>query len=340
MGASIDAMNHEQTAGEGDVFAATGVLRVIGFPGTFAAWGLQCVRQVLESGGYSAQVMPLDQEPRDADGPADAVRVLFGHGPVVTPTGSLPARTLVFLDSPAWPLHELLASGCDPVDAARTLTATLAPLASILREEGVLLVQRTSGMDLTVTRSMIAAHISGILALSPDLAADLAVDWPPIDTSGPIPPIAGQALTLLRQTLTPMADLVAGKARNPIVWPLASFYSGDHPSELASSFLEVAGPSRVLYYGPYFSLPRGRWRADVQLIVSGNMHDKLLAVDIFSGIELARHEFKPAQGGLLQASLPFAVRSMEERIEVRVQLLEGAIEGHLGLKQVLLHPLD
>src|ERR1700733_13952896 len=104
-------MNHEQTAGEGDVFAATGVVRVIGFPGTFAAWGLQCVRQILASGGYGAQVMPLDQGPREADDPPDAVRVLFGHGPVVTPTGALPARTLVFLDNPAWPLHELLASG-------------------------------------------------------------------------------------------------------------------------------------------------------------------------------------------------------------------------------------
>jgi hypothetical protein len=320
---------------DGDVTAATGFVRVIGFPGTFSDWGLACVRQILQAGGHTARVLPLDQEPRDPGDPA-AVPVLFGHGPSVTGTGSAPARTLVFLDHPAWPLHELLARGCEPVEAARTLTATLAPLKAILREDGVLLVRRTPGMDLAATRSLIAAHIAGM----PTLPLDPAADCLPIDTSGSVPPVAGQALTLLRQTLTPMADFVTGTTRGAIVWPLASFYSGDHPSELASSFLDVAGPSRVLYYGPYFHLPRGHWRADVQLIVSGNMHDKLLAVDVFSNVELARHEFKPAQGGLLQASLPFVVRRMEERIEVRVQLLEGAIEGHLGLKQVLLHPVD
>ena len=92
-------------------------------------------------------------------------------------------------------------------------------------------------------------------------------------------------------------------------------------------------------YGPYLYLPRGRWRADVQLIVSGNMHDKGLAVDVYADVMLARHAFKPAQGGLLQASLPFAVERSQQRIEVRVELLEGAIEGYLGLKQVVLYAI-
>jgi hypothetical protein len=109
---------------------------------------------------------------------------------------------------------------------------------------------------------------------------------------------------------------------------------------MASSFIEVVGRARILYYGPYFHFPPGRWRADVQFIVSGNMHDKKLAVDVYSGVGLARQEFKPAQGGLLQASLPFLVAAPQERIEVRVELLEGAIEGYLGLKQVLLHPIE
>ncbi len=96
----------------------------------------------------------------------------------------------------------------------------------------------------------------------------------------------------------------------------------------------------MLYYGPYFHLPLGRWRADVQIIVSGNLHDKKLAVDVFCGVVLARHQFTPAQGGLLQASLPFIVERAEDRIEVRVELLEGAIEGYLGLKQVFLQPIE
>jgi hypothetical protein len=323
-------MSDERNA-EGDVLTATGVLRVIGFPGSFTAWGLECVRQILESSGYTPLIMPLDQEPRDAE---DAVRVLFGHGPVVMQTGIVPSRTIVFLDTPAWPYHELLSNGCHAAEGARVLTATLAPLASVLREDGVLLIQRTSDMDPVAIQAEIISHISTLLALSPAPAC------PPIDTSAPVPALVGQALALLRQTVTPLANFVIGSARGPIVLPLTCFYSGDFPNEVASSFIEVVGPARVFYYGPYFHLPRGRWRADVQLIVSGNMHDKRLAVDVVAGIELARHEFKPAQGGLLQASLPFVIERVEERLEVRTWLLEGAIEGYLGLKQVLLWPIE
>jgi hypothetical protein len=322
-----------------DGLATTGVLRVIGFPGTFTAWGLACVRQILETSGYTTQFVPLDRTSSDADDAtvdtSVAVHVLIGHGPVVVRAGIVPLRTIVLFDTPARPFRELLALGYDPVDAARALTATLAPLAAVLREDGVLLVRRTPEMDPVATRLVIANHISGILTLP----SAMPPDCPPIDIAAPVPALVGQALALLRQSLTPLVNFVIDTARDPIVWPLACFYAGDHLNEQASSFIEVVGPARILYYGPYFYLPQGRWRADVQLIASGNMHDKKLAVDVYAGVALARHEFKPPQGGLLQASLLFVVERAEERIEVRVELMAGAIEGYLGLKQVLLHPI-
>jgi hypothetical protein len=329
-------MSGERNSDGGEVRTAAVCLRVIGFPGSFTAWGLECVRQILESAGYSSQVTPSDQSPDDAGDTSVAVRVLFGHGPVVTQSSTAPTRTIVCLDTPVRPFHELLASGRDAADAARVLTGTLASLGSILREDGVLLIRRTIEMDPVATQSAIARHISGILTLP----GEPAPTCPPIDTSAAPPSLAGQALTLLRQTVIPLADFVTGRARDAIVWPLACFYSGDYPNELASSFIEVVGRARMLYYGPYFHLPLGRWRADVQIIVSGNLHDKKLAVDVFCGVVLARHQFTPAQGGLLQASLPFIVERTEDRIEVRVELLEGAIEGYLGLKQVFLHPVE
>jgi hypothetical protein len=333
-------MNDERNSGGGEVQAASGILRVIGFPGSFAAWGLECLRQILQSSGYTTRLMPLDLPP---PGPHDtmadtdtAVCVLFGHGPVVVQTGIVPLRTIVFLDAPARSFRELLSNGADPVDAARMLTATLAPLASVLSEDGVLLVQRTVEMDPAATQAAIASHVSAVLTLPSALAAVC----PPVGTSEPPPALLGQALTLLRQTVTPLENFVIRRARDPIVWPLACFYSGDYPNELASPFIEVAGRARILYYGPYFYLPCGRWRADVQIIVSGNMHDTKLAVNVYAGEQLARHEFKPAQGGLLQASLPFIVEQTRKQIEVHVLLQEGAIEGYLGLKQVLLHPIE
>jgi hypothetical protein len=322
-----------------DVSAAVGYWRVIGFPGTFSAWGLECVRQILLSAGYATDVTSLDDaSPAVDDVPFDGdmqVRLLFGHGPVVLQPGIVPLGTTVFLDAPARPFHELLSNGCDPVDAARMLTATLAPVGDILREDGTLLVIRTVEMDLVATQSAIVGHMSGILGHPPvPMPA-----WPPIDISAPVPILVGQSLALLRQSLIPLANHVVSAARDPIVWPLACFYAGDYLSEQASPFIEVVGKARIIYYGPYFYLPRGRWRADVQLIVSATMRDKKLAVDVYAEGALARHEFKPVQGGLLRVSLQFSVERADQRIEVRVELLEGTIEGHLGLNQVLLHPI-
>jgi hypothetical protein len=338
-------MSGEQHSG--DVSAPVGYWRVIGFHGTFTAWGLECVRQILLSAGYATHVTSLDHASSDLDDPSVKdrpsvedglikVRVLFGHGPVVVRAGDVPLGTTVFLDAPARPFHELLSSGCDPVVAARVLTATLAPLAEILREDGTLLVLRTVEMDLVATQSAIASHMSGILARPPSSTPAC----PPIDVSAPVPVLVGQSLALLRQAIIPLANYVVSAARDPIVWPLACFYAGDYLSEQAAPFIEVVGKARIIYYGPYFYLPRGRWRADVQLIVSANMRDKKLAVDVYADGALARHEFKPSQGGLLQVSLQFSVEQADQRIEVRIELLEGTIEGHLGLIQVRLHPIE
>jgi hypothetical protein len=329
-------MNDERNTGDGTVPATNGLLRVIGFPGTFTDRGFACVRHILESNGYAVLVTPLDHVPGDADDGAPTVRVLFGHGPIIAETGAVPSRTIVFLDTPARPFHELISSGFDAVDAARVLSATLAPLPLILAGDGVLLVRHAPGLESATVQSGIAHHISSLVAQMLEPAADC----PQIYTALPEPRVVGQALALLRQAVTPLVNFVTGMGREPVVWPLACFYAGDFPDELASSFIEVVGPARILYYGPYFYLPRGRWRADIQLIVSGNMHDKKLAVDVYAGVALARHAFKPAQGGLLQASLIFVVERAEDRIEVRVELLEGAIEGYLGLKQVLLYPIE
>jgi hypothetical protein len=333
--ASADVMNGERNTDEGDVLAATGVLWVIGYPGSFTAWGLELIRQILETNGHVVRIMPLDGTPDDPN-TADAIRVLFGYGPAAAHTRIEPSQTIAFLDAPAWSLHELILSGCDPVEAARRLTATLAPLAAVLRRDGALLIRRTPNMDPVATQSAIANHISGLL----DRPLPAVTPCPPIDVPEPVPPLGGQARALLRQTVNPLENFVTDSTRDPIVWPLASFHAIDHPNEIAPPFIEVVGPARFLYFGPYFYLPQGRWRADVKIIVSGNMHDKKLAVDVFAGVELVRHEFNPAQGGLLQASLPFVVDRPEASIEVRTTLLEGAIEGFVGLKQVLIQPTE
>jgi hypothetical protein len=322
--------------------AALPDLRIVGYPIAFTAWGVALVRQILESAGYAVKVVQLGQMPPDpevvADDTAGTVRIMFGYGPVMTETDLIPDRprqTIVFLDTPANVMHELLAGGCDPMEAARFMTATLAPLASILREEKVLLLDRSSAEDLPAMQTAIAAYLSPVLPLPAEAAPVGAAIG-----AGPVPSLVGQALSLTRQMLVPLANIVTGAPHATIVWPLACFYAGDHPNELAPPIVDVVGPARSLYYGPYFYLPRGGWRADIQMFLTRNLPDTTFGVDVAAGTDLVRRKFRPADDGLCELSVPFVIERTEDRIELRIWLLRSAMEGHIGLRQVLLHPVE
>jgi hypothetical protein len=240
----------------------------------------------------------------------------------------------VFLDSPLRALHELLGAGVETIAAARMLTSTLAPLPDVLRAGGALLVRRTPDLDLAATRRAIASHL-GLPVPPGPLAAESAVDL-----AAGTPALSGQPLALLRQVLIPLQDFATDAASGPIVWPLACFYNGDQVNELAPPLIELAGPARVLYYGPYFHLPRGRWRVDVQFFFSSEARNAPLAVEVTDSDTLARVSMRPTRGGVFQASFPLAVTQPEKQIEVRVWLMRGAIEGQVGLRQVVFSPVE
>ncbi len=303
-----------------DVLRST--LRVIGLPGAFADWGLSWVREILAHAGLETQVVPLE----DA---APGLRIGFGHVPVPAPQGG---RSVIFLDTAAAAVGGLLLRRTEPVEVARDLTATLAPLAAALQTGGALLVQRSSSMDLAATRRAIAGHLLPGMP-PPDCAMPCEAA---LDLHDPEPQLTGQALALTRQVLAPMLALATGAACGPIVLPLTCFYSGDQPGEQASPIMDTTGPARVLYYGPYFHLPPGRWRVDVQLFFPNDVPASMLAAEVLGSTKLARVEFRPTHGGLFQASMNLTVDRPEERIEFRLWLLSGTISGQLGLRQIVL----
>ena len=300
-------------------------LRVIGMPGAFADWGLSWVCQILQHAGRQPQVVPLAEA-------APGWRVGFGRVPDAAPADG---RSIVFLDTPAAVVGALLMGRTEPIEVVRDLTATLAPLAAVLRMPGALLVRRAPPFDLAAARQAIARHLLPALP-PPDAAMPCEAGF---DPAAPEPQLSGQALALTRQVLAPMLTLAAGGEREPIVWPLSCFYSGDQPGEQASPIMDTAGPARILYYGPYFHLPPGRWRVEIQMFFSNDVPASMLAAEILGSAKLARIEFRPAHGGLFQADMPLFIERPEERIEFRIWLLSGTISGQFGLRQVLLTPL-
>lgn len=299
-------------------------LRVIGMPGAFADWGLAWVCQILEQAGQHPQVVPLAEA-------APGWRIGFGHAaPAAPPEG----RSVVFLDTPAAAVAALLGARGDALEAVRELTGLLAPLPALVRAPGTLLVRRDPAMDVAATRAALARHLLPALT-PPETALPCEAGF---DPAAPDPPFSGQALALVRQVVAPMLALAAGATDAPIVWPLSCFYSGDQPGEQAAPIMDTTGPARILYYGPYFHLPPGRWQVAIQMFFSNDVPASMLAAEIRGSETLARIEFRPAHGGLFQADMTLPVARPEERIELRLWLLSGTISGQFGLRQVLLTP--
>jgi hypothetical protein len=304
--------------------AAAATIQVVGFPGLFAEWGLLWVHEILGHAGLAPQIVPLTEA-----GPG--LRIGFGHAPLLPSPCS---RTVVFLDTLPAAVGGLLMLRTEPAEVVRDLTATLAPLAVLLRDPSALLIEIEPGLDLAATRHAIAHHLLPGWPSPPQLPCEQA-----FDRTAPQPQLSGQALALTRQVLQPMLAHATGREQQPIVWPLSCFYSGDRPGEQAPAVMETAGYARVLYYGPYFQLPPGRWRVDVQLFFFNDVPASLLAAEMHGRTQLARVEFRPVHCGLFQASMPLEVDAAEGRLELRICLVNGTISGMVGLHQVVLVPL-
>lgn len=300
-------------------------VRVIGMPGDFAALGLAWVCQILEHAGQQPQVVALAEA-------APGWRVGFGHVPRAEPFAG---RTIVVLDTLASVLAALLRQRGDALVAVQELTGFLAPLADVLRGPGVLIVRREPNMDVAATRAAIAAHL---LPGTPPPEAALPCEAG-FDPAAPEPVLIGQPLALLRQVLEPMLAFAQG-AREPIVWPLCCFYSGDRMGELAPPIVETSGPARILYYGPYFHLPAGRWQVDVQLFFSNDVPDSLLAAEIYTQHKLTEATLHPRQAGLFEAGMTASVPRPDEWVDFHLCTRFGAFSGQLGMRQVTLTPLD
>lgn len=130
-------------------------------------------------------------------------------------------------------------------------------------------------------------------------------------------------------------ELIAqGRRLERLEWPPFALLRPDFPDRLTVGSIDLTGPARFIYYGPYFALPRGRWRADLVLEVSHCLSDNQIAIDVVAGVVLAAIKTKlPAQGAY-GCAIQFEMRAPSNPVEIRVQLLTGAIEGLLVLRSV------
>ena len=248
--------------------------------------------------------------------------------------------------------HFVVARGYSGVDAARHATNALVNLEEtvVFKKRNVAVVNHANVsifklvgalgaiLGMTIDRSK---QIEIVRSLAPEggettSIADYAVRFAP-DVSA-APQILDQRSPLeddLLDFLAPFYDVIFHRRRlEALEWPPFALLRPDLPDRLTVGPIDLTGPARFIYYGPYFALPRGRWRADIVVEVSDCHSDNRIAIDVASGGVLAALTAKLPPQGVFGCAIAFEIRNPSDPVEIRMQLLTGAIEGALMLRRV------
>ena len=140
--------------------------------------------------------------------------------------------------------------------------------------------------------------------------------------------------SLIKQVGSQYVGVGTGQGRADICWPTELFLEWDRPGAFLNGPIDLLGPARFIICGPYLHLPAGDWVANVVIEISENLSGNRLGVDVFSGTILRGVTMNLPETGVFEFSIPFQVEDPFLPVELRFQILTGAIEGKLMLQRV------
>lgn len=140
--------------------------------------------------------------------------------------------------------------------------------------------------------------------------------------------------------LAPQYDRITrGKRLEELKWPVYALLRPEFPDRLTIGPIDLTGPARFIYHGPYFALPVGAWSADVSFEVRESYTDDPIEIDVTAVNILAAVRAKLPHTGVYGCQIRFQVKDPSLPIEIRLRLLKGAIEGVIRMHSIELRRL-
>lgn len=316
------------------------VVIAAGVPCRWTAWAFEALRLVAATRDRVLHVRYVDRMDRVSPPDGDTLFLTQYPNPSLAGLAKAPdTRFLLFRDSVTRSVAHLMGpGGTNFMEALRAVGASCAlikGLTAVREPLDVPLIAPRQALDLIQWFGRVlhvkvpeerAAAVLRQLGPPPDPAASVE---DPLDEDQK--EIAGRVLGALYGGLSEAALPTS-------TWPYAVFLSGDRPDTGAEMVTEITGAARILYYGPYFHLPFGRWSAQATLGFSPDAAGTPFALEAHSSGLLGRAAFRPEKAGVFAVTMRFLVEKPEEPIEIRLRSDRGAIEGQIALAKLDLQP--
>ena len=133
--------------------------------------------------------------------------------------------------------------------------------------------------------------------------------------------------------------ITRGRRLERLEWPVYALLRPEFPDRLTVGPIDLTGPARYIYFGPYFSLPAGTWSANISLEVSDCFSDDEIEIDVTAVKVLAVVRAKLPRAGVYGCQIQFEIEHPSQPVEIRLRLLKGAIEGVIRMHRIELHRL-
>lgn len=136
-------------------------------------------------------------------------------------------------------------------------------------------------------------------------------------------------------------EIARGRRLEALEWPVYSLLTPEFPDRLTIGPIDMTGPARCVYFGPYFALSAGLWAADIAIEFGGVYCRDPIMIDVFAGAEnvLAAVQGVLPGSGVFGCQIRFEVEDPTEHVQVRTHLLAGQIEGVMRMHSIKLRRL-
>lgn len=237
--------------------------------------------------------------------------------------------TVVFADDPVRVAQSLQGKlGADPIAAIRTTALSFATLHDLILHAShklVLAPQDFRSLDAFLLK------IADMFSL-PVAAKDVAKiaqeftsreEWAAVSSNEVAKAATGNGI------VSPFTRLFDNQPADQFYWPPALFFGTEPLGAPLQKQIDLTGPARPILYGPYMHLPPGDWQITIRITVSENKSGNALLVEWLSGSEIRQSGRISAlpEAGHFQFVLRVTIVDPREPLQIRLSILEGAIEG-------------
>jgi hypothetical protein len=337
-------------------------LVIIAPPSPLGVWTVLVARQLLSAlAGSAVETIELDSDEatsRFLANPPPGAALVVAHYPrtaLIEHSRREALPVVLALDEPDQCVaFHLENAGGTLHDALRPLSQSLSLIAGFagLSQKTVIIgADRGRTAEVIIARmasalsvgkaGQLAVKAMTALAVAPDMTVGQSIEKLALHGASLQPRIDGledYERATIGQVTGGIFDLCLGRDASEIVWHYEFFYDGGTFTSPAPMMIDMAGPARCIYYGPFLHLPAGRWDARIFLGFSNEVSETHVKVDIFTDDIVENFVGKVTRGGIYTMPVTFDVVDPRQPIQLRVFIDRGEIEGRMGLAMARLSP--